>query len=124
MNENLTTTRERLRHDVIQQLRDTRQLVDLVPLRIKGVDQSPVVIPHLRQLGSHLAWQFYSVLDRRVWLKRFPFDLLEQIGTTTEELVVRELPSLYVRRRALRSWCLLSKGFSNTNRGAAQPPSG
>ena len=60
-----------------------------------------VLVAHLIQLGLDLVREFYAVLDARVWLERLALDLLQQVRTAPQELVVGELPGLDVGRRAL-----------------------
>ena len=45
---------------------------------------------------TYLAWKLNTMLDTRIGFQRLPLDLIQQIGTTTKELVMRKFPSLCV----------------------------
>jgi hypothetical protein len=42
----------------------------------------------LGELSSDFAWEFYAVLNGRIWLERFSLDFFEKIGSCPQELVV------------------------------------
>jgi hypothetical protein len=47
-----------------------------------------VVLTHLSELSSDLAWKFYAVLDGRIRFERLSLDLFKKIGSCSQELVV------------------------------------
>ena len=71
--------------------------VNLLAFLLERDHETPVVVAHLRELGSDLARELDAVLQGRIGLKRLPFDLLEEVRATTKELVVGKLPCLHVR---------------------------
>ena len=97
----LTAPGKRFVDDLVQGLRDACEAFHLVPLLRQRVHEPSVVVAHLRELRSDFAGELDAVLDGGIGLQRLALDLLEEIWPSAKELVMRELPSLHVRRSAL-----------------------
>lgn len=95
-----------LRDDVIQGLGNVGQPVHFHLLVIESVNETTVVISHLRQLRRNLSRKLYTVLQGRVRLESFALDLLQEIRSPAEELMMREFPGLDVRGGSLGTRCL------------------
>jgi hypothetical protein len=58
---------------------------------------------------THLARQLHPLLRAQIRLEALPPDLVQQVPAAPEELGMRELPGVRVRRRPLRAWGLRSE---------------
>ncbi len=67
---------------------EDRQALRLYPFYCEGVGNTAVVFAHLGELSCDLAGQFDAVLDGGIRFERLSLDLLEKIGTCSQELVV------------------------------------
>lgn len=105
-----TRTAAGLDHDVVHGLGHVREPVDLLAFLLERDHEAPVVFAHLRKLGGDLPGELDAVFQGRIGLEGLALDLLEQVWAPAQELVVRELPCLDVRGRALRTRGLLRGG--------------
>lgn len=95
-NPQLTVSGESLAEDIVHNFSDVSETVDLVLLRMKRKDEPAVILAHLRELRRYFTRELNTMLERRIRFKSFAFDLFEQIRTTSQELVMGELPGLHV----------------------------
>ena len=61
---------------------------------------------------TYLPWEFHSMLQGRIRLKRLPLDIVEEVWTATKKFVMRKFPDLGVRRCALCAWGLMKDKVS------------
>jgi hypothetical protein len=64
----------------------------------------------------YLAREFYTVLDGGIRFKRFPFDLIEQVGATAKKLVMRKFPGLSISGSPLGTRGLQGNGVNEGKR--------
>ena len=85
-----------LDHDIVHRFRHGGEAVDLLALLLERYHKPTVVVAHLRELRGDLAGELDAMLQRRIRLQSLALDLLKEVGAAAQELVVRELPCLYL----------------------------
>ena len=88
LDEGRTPAREVFFKGIVEGLCEHGQALRFGLFQGESVGDAAVVLAHLSELSSDFAWEFYAVLNGRIWLERFSLDFFEKIGSCPQELVV------------------------------------
>ena len=104
--ERRTPTGEILVNDIVERLCEQGEPLDFLCLGDELGIYPTVFLSHLIELRLNFTGELDAVLDGGIRLEGFTLDFVEQVWSAAEELVVRELPRLGVRRCPLSAWRL------------------
>jgi hypothetical protein len=76
-----TPAREVLFKGIVEGLCEHGQALRFCLFYGKSIYDAAIVVSHLSELSGDFTWEFYAVLNRRIWLERFSLDFFEKIGS-------------------------------------------